>query len=418
MEVQDETRAGSLRAGGGNDLVEGRHVTNAARPEDEAAAASLLVEAGRESWNVIATGHGRHLAVGEIPPAVDLLLHTDGLAGVREHEAADMTVTVGAGTTLTDLQAKLAQAGQWLPLDPPAATETTVGGLIAVNLAGPLRASQGTIRDFLIGIRTLDGRGEAVTGGGKVVKNVAGYDLPRLHVGALGTLGLILEATFKVRPLPAYEEAWHMSFDEPHSAVAKALALRETAEPGWLELVGSNGSRGGTWELFAGVLGEKSDVARTLEKWSSCGTPAGDRVSLAREKRQQLADAIAARPEIVLKAAVLPTDLGELLAGFDSVAKTHDFPVRTAAHIANGIARATVDAADHALALLASLRSRIEAKGGSFIVERAEPEDKRCLVAATSLKGTEPSGVELMRRVKAAMDPGDVLARGRMGWGI
>src|SRR5690606_7391068 len=118
---------------------------------------------------------GRHLAIGGVPERLDVLLQLDLLNRIREHAAADMTVTVEAGCTLATLAATLAEAGQWLPLDPPAPEETTVGGLIAANLSGPLRASQGTVRDLLLGLRWIAPDGALVAGGGRVVKNVAGY---------------------------------------------------------------------------------------------------------------------------------------------------------------------------------------------------------------------------------------------------
>ena len=113
-----------------------------------------------------------------------------------------MTVTVEAGATLTAVQDALAPHGQFLPIDPPDADRATVGGILATNAFGPSRSHYGTVRDWLIGLTVVDATGRAIRGGGKVVKNVTGYDLPKLHIGALGTLGVIVEATFKVAPRP------------------------------------------------------------------------------------------------------------------------------------------------------------------------------------------------------------------------
>src|SRR5581483_5032917 len=140
------------------------------------------------------------------------------------------------GCPLAALGRVLAGAGQWLPLDPPRADATTVGGLVAADLSGPLRASQGRVRDLLLGIRTIGADGALVAGGGRVVKNVAGYDLPKLHVGALGTVGVIVEATFKVRPRPACEEAVVLACPQVRAAADAALAVRDAAEPLWLEI--------------------------------------------------------------------------------------------------------------------------------------------------------------------------------------
>src|SRR5439155_13006439 len=134
---------------------------------------------------------------GAPPARLDAVLRLDRVARVIDHQPGDMTVTVEAGCPLATLAEVLGAAGQWLPLDPPRADATTVGGLVAADLSGPLRASQGRVRDLLLGVRVVGADGVLVSGGGRVVKNVAGYDLPKLHVGALGTLGVIVEATFK-----------------------------------------------------------------------------------------------------------------------------------------------------------------------------------------------------------------------------
>lgn len=133
--------------------------------------------------------------------AVDL----SAVARLREHAPEDMTCTVEAGMMLGALQAQLAKAGQWLPIDPPDTERVTIGALLDQNLSGPRRFGYGTIREHLIGIGVVLADGRLIHAGGKVVKNVAGYDLCKLFVGARGTLGVVVEATFKLRPLPAVE---------------------------------------------------------------------------------------------------------------------------------------------------------------------------------------------------------------------
>ena len=140
-------------------------------------------------------------ANGQHVDAVDL----GALARVREHTPEDMTVTVEAGMTVAALQAQVAKAGQWLPIDPPNPGRVTVGELLDENLSGPRRFGCGTVREHLLGIGVVLADGRLIHAGGKVVKNVAGYDLCKLFVGARGTLGVIVEATFKLRPLPEAE---------------------------------------------------------------------------------------------------------------------------------------------------------------------------------------------------------------------
>ena len=136
-----------------------------------------------------------------------------GVARLVEHVPEDMTATVEAGMTLAELQERLARGGQWLPVDPPDPGSVTIGDLLANNLHGPRRFGCGTVRDWLIGMAVVLPDGRLVRNGGKVVKNVAGFDLCRLFIGAQHSLGVIVEATFKLQPLPESEAHLAKRFD-------------------------------------------------------------------------------------------------------------------------------------------------------------------------------------------------------------
>jgi glycolate oxidase FAD binding subunit len=162
----------------------------------------LLAEGEANAPVLVPTGSGTTLGRGLPLPRPFRFLDVSGLDAVLEYTPEDMTVRAGAGLPLARLQARLRERGQWLP----AAGTTpagTVGGLIAADRRGPLAGGWGSVRDYLIGIRFADGRGRDVRAGGNVVKNVAGYDLMKLLTGSLGTFGVVLEATFKVVPMPA-----------------------------------------------------------------------------------------------------------------------------------------------------------------------------------------------------------------------
>ena len=136
-----------------------------------------------------------------------------------------MTVTVDAGLTVGDLQRLLAREGQWLPIAPPLPDDTTVGGLVAADLGGLHRATQGRVRDFVIGIAAVLTDGTIVRGGGKVVKNVAGYDLMKLLIGSFGTLAVVVEATFKVRPIPPVRRTIVLACRDARAALAFAETI-------------------------------------------------------------------------------------------------------------------------------------------------------------------------------------------------
>ena len=182
--------------------VLGKEIERKVRPESVAEVQAVLKYAHESGSAVLPWGGGTGQDYGAPPKKADLLLDLSGLNSLIAHEYADMTVTVQAGMTLAALQEQLAQHGQFLPLDPAQPERATIGGILATNASGPLRLGYGSVRDWLIGISVVDSQGRLVKGGGKVVKNVTGYDLPKLHVGALGTLGVIVEATFKVSPRP------------------------------------------------------------------------------------------------------------------------------------------------------------------------------------------------------------------------
>src|SRR5579875_415479 len=186
------------------------------------------------------------------------------MARVVAYEPDDMTVTVQPGITLAALQAHLATRDQYLPIDPADAGQTTLGALLGASHAGPLRLSAGTARDFLIGVQFVGHGGEAVRAGGRVVKNVAGYDLMKLMVGSFGTLGIITEGTFKVRPRPGlYAMATCVAADFA-ALCDSGFVLHDLLPLFHLELLGASvdfpARRGAGCLLIAGVTGNRADL--------------------------------------------------------------------------------------------------------------------------------------------------------------
>jgi len=365
-----------------------------------------VVRAGRP---LVATGRGAHLDIGAPPRDFDVLVRLDRLDRVVDHQAADMTVTVEAGCSLADLDATLATAGQWLPFDPPRFGETTAGGLVAANLCGPLRASQGTVRDLLIGIRVVDAGGALVRSGGKVVKNVAGYDLPKLHVGALGTVGVVVEATFKVRPRPECEEAAVLHTTTTDDACALALAVRDVLDPLWLEAGTLEGSMGAAVGV-GGIASEIAAARRTIEDVARRGGVELEWTKDGGALRRSLGAFPVGVATAVLRASVLPTDVAATMVRLRELAG--DVPVL--AHVASGVVRARLDDADTTRRVVTTLRPGIESRGGFLVVERAEPAVKRSL----DVWGDPGEGQALMRRVKAAFDPKGIFAMGRFVGGL
>jgi glycolate oxidase FAD binding subunit len=171
-------------------------------PADRDELAALISTAAASAKTIIPWGGGTGQDYGNLPRSADWVVRTSLLNRMISHDHEDMTVTVESGMTVGELQRHLATRGQFLPLDPPDADQATVGGVLAVDAWSSRRLGYGRCRDWLIGIEAVDAQGRVVRGGGKVVKNVSGYDLPKLFSGSLGTLAFLTEATFKVAPLP------------------------------------------------------------------------------------------------------------------------------------------------------------------------------------------------------------------------
>jgi glycolate oxidase FAD binding subunit len=189
-----------------------------------------------------------------------------------EHTPEDMSATVEAGMSLAQFQSALAQSGQWLPLDPPHPAQLTIAEMLSTNASGPRRFGYGTARDWVIGLKTVLGDGRVIQSGGKVVKNVAGYDLPKLFIGAQGTLGVIIEATFKLRPKPA-REAFVEAVCETASAAARHLEalLDSDLAPVVVDLHNEDSGDGLPWRVIAGFDGEICDVEWQLKRASDLG---------------------------------------------------------------------------------------------------------------------------------------------------
>jgi glycolate oxidase FAD binding subunit len=227
-------------------------------PHDAQETAGALADAAARGQTVAPVGGGTALALGNPLERLDLILSTTRLSGIIDYEPTDLVLSVGAGASFGDVQAVLGEHGQRLPIDPPGAADTTIGGLIATALWGPLRYSAGTLRDLLIGISVAHPSGTVSRAGGMVVKNVSGYDMPRLYLGSLGTLGVIVSANFKVLPRPRAEATVLMTFPDPHHAFAAAARLHSGRDPlAALEISRQHGQ----WIVSARIEGREQTVA-------------------------------------------------------------------------------------------------------------------------------------------------------------
>lgn len=195
------------------------------RPTDSDDAARGLRQCDEAGAATIVWGGGTQMALGSVPARYDIALSTERMTRLLEYEPGDLTCRVEAGMRLGALQASLKAKGQRLPLDPPHPTRATVGGMVAANSNGVSRARYGTVRDWVIGLAVAYPSGKVARAGGKVVKNVAGYDLMKLHTGALGTLGVVTEVNFKVQTCPEAELTVFGHFADPAAGLNAGVEL-------------------------------------------------------------------------------------------------------------------------------------------------------------------------------------------------
>src|SRR2546422_7462822 len=200
--VQDDDRARTAAA------VDGQLPRWVVRPASIDQLGRIVALAHDDGLAVVPRGGGSALELGHPPARVDVLVDLPGLDQVLEYNPDDLTITVQAGITAGTLATLLAPRRQFLALDPPGAAARTLGGMTATNASGPLRVRYGTMRDLLLGVRFVQADGVVTWGGSKVVKSVSGYDVPKLMVGALGTLGVLGELTLRLHPLPDAERSW------------------------------------------------------------------------------------------------------------------------------------------------------------------------------------------------------------------
>jgi len=195
------------------------------RPGDRLQVSEVLRWASAERLSVLPRGGGTRTGLGNVPQSADLVLDLGGLNQLVDYQPADMTATVEAGVTLASLQQQLAPGGEFVPLESALPSRSTVGGALSVGAGGPLAHAYGLPREWLIGIGVISPQGVATKAGGKVVKNVTGYDLDKLYTGSLGTLGVIVEASFKLLPIDPEAGALMASFPSLSASITAGRKL-------------------------------------------------------------------------------------------------------------------------------------------------------------------------------------------------
>ncbi len=401
-----------------SEAVLGVQPTRVYRPDTLDEAEEAIRESAQDGLRLAFVGGGTELELGAPPSALDAVLCTLGLSRIVEYAPLDQIVTVESGVRLAVLQARLREKRQMLALDPPWAERATVGGIVATNAFGPRRTRYGSVRDLLIGITLFRADGTRAKAGGKVVKNVAGFDLPKLMAGSLGSLGLIGTLTFRVHPLPeasstvvfprAAPQTLGRVVEEMRAAQLEPAAVAALWSEAGLDL-------GCRFEGFeAGVRQQRTrleSLARTLELPAEVldGSAADgfwSRQTSVREAPATVRAKISSLPsELPRVAAQLWPQLCQALHAPRAVF----YPTLGLSFVAGNMR----DAGALALAIARS-REALAARGGHLVLHAAPAE----LRARTDVWGPAPAAAFLFRRVKDALDPEHRLAAGRLVGGL
>ena len=348
---------------------------------------------------------------------------------VLDYQPTDMTATVEAGLSLASLQQTLGEYGQWLPIDPPSSERVTIGGLLATNLSGPARLSQGTIRDSLIGLKIARADGTLIKGGGRVVKNVAGYDVPKLFCGSFGTLGVIVEATFKLRPKPASQAVLGLSFPSAQEAMNLSLQiLGSELQPFFMELANfsplQTGESALPYQLFIGLAGVAEEVRYQSVRVQEMMGAGGNAVQWQERDEQALVQTLRDFPvtgsaALRCKVSLLPDKTATFCKETEAEASSRGFSAQLLVHAGNGIvlsrfSNVEESSPERLLSFIDWLRILTKRLDGYLVIEGIDP----ALKERADVWGHVGGALPLMKRLKETLDPNGILNPGRFVGGI
>jgi glycolate oxidase FAD binding subunit len=389
---------------------------------------NILRFADEHGLNVVPAGGFTQQQVGNLPQQVDVLLFTTRLTAVEHYDAGDLTVGIGAGCTVAQLSAMVAENGLFFAGDPAQPERCTIGGLLATGLYGPLRHGYGGLRDYCIGVRFVTGDGRKAKGGGRVVKNVAGYDMMKLLIGSQGTLGIITGASFKLFPAPRQTRTFVAVFSSAAEAIEfRNRVLHSPLDPICLELVSPEAHQmlvpespaGAWWSICLRAAGSDAVLARYR---TELGTAVVREIEGANEQGfwRALTDfspiATERHPRSLLISMTMPVaDVQPVLSELTTVAESNGFCFAAIGRVGIGHLLVSLWQAPQGEVSLVSfvntvsgLRNRFP-NNASMAVLRCPPETRHHI----SAWGPMPTDMESMRAVKMALDSKDILNRGR-----
>ncbi len=396
---------GALRPATNADSVDGLVPTRIAAPETEDQLSAILAWANQHDIHVIPRGGATKQSWGNLPRCVDLVLSLEKFDHILDHAWQDMTVTTHSGVPVATLQAELAKHGQRLPLDTLWPERSTLGGIISTNESGSLRLRFGSLRDLLLGVTVVLANGTIARSGGRVVKNVAGYDLPKLFIGAYGTLGVLTEVTLRTYPLPHAVRDFSFQFPDAASANRYMLAIADTTLiPAGMQLRIAPDRTAIVDLRFEGLTeGIDAQISRATDL--AAATP----ISCSADNWQR--ESLFENNALVAKFSVLPAKIAEA-----AQAITANFP---GAHItvqSTGLGFLRIEFTDPQSLIqpCSALRIALRELGGTLVLLQTPPE----LKSVFDVFGERTSAFPVMARIKQHFDPKSTLSPGRFLGGL
>jgi glycolate oxidase FAD binding subunit len=396
------------------DAVDGVTPSFVAEPGSIEETSELMKLASEEGLTAAARGSGTKMSLGNPPGNLDLILSTARMNEIIEHTPGDQVVRVQAGLLLQDRQEQLAGADQMLAIDPPE-RGATVGGVVAANSSGPRRFQYGTIRDLIIGITVVLPDGTVAKAGGKVVKNVAGYDLSKLFTGSLGTLGIIATCNFRLHPRPEASRTVAVELNDALSAgKAAQAAMHAQIVASAVELHWSDEEK----LLTVLIEGIPPGVEAQAEAASYLLRSFGEVRTISDEEAENLGplDPPGAGDEVAIKISAPPAELTGVLDSVLDATERRDITPRITGHAGTGVTYVALSGGDEdgQAQTVEELREIWVRRGGSVVVRHAPLSIKKRLDAW----GPAGDYLGLTRRMKEKFDPRGILNPGRFVGGI
>ena len=417
--------------------VDGKTPGVVARPTSPQEISEAMSVAAEHGLTVLPLGGRTRTSLGNAPESLDLAIDMTGVDQVLAHNAADLTATVEAGITVSRLQEVLAEHGQFLAIDPPLPDRATIGGTLAVGWSGPATWQNWSPRDIVIGMRTVMADGTITKTGGQVVKNVSGYDMARMHIGALGTLGVIAEVSFKLTPLPARQATIMATFNSDANCLGAALTvygsslvpLAISTLHGQKRREGDGSTGEGQPSLMVRVGGrarsvrrQTDDVASIYKRFGALQSAVidGDDAAIMWRRIGDIGWADETAPIAGIRASVLPADIPGVVASMQNTEDSSNPRWRTTTQTSQGVIDIhwlDVDgesSPEHVSAAISKTIKAVQRVGGTTVVTHAPAPIKETL----DVWGQPTSAIDTMRNLKRQYDPQRLFNPGRFMGGI